>query len=98
MNSDVIILAGGLGTRLSHLIPDLPKPMAPVNGKPFLEILIEQLLSFNFKRIILSVGHKHDKIESYFGNTYKNIELIYCIEETPLGTGGQQRKLYQCKY
>jgi D-glycero-alpha-D-manno-heptose 1-phosphate guanylyltransferase len=58
MNSDAVILAGGLGTRLSHLIPDLPKPMAHVNGKPFLEILLEQLSSYNFKRIIFSVGHK----------------------------------------
>lgn len=92
MNSDVVILAGGLGTRLSHLIPDLPKPMAPVNGKPFLEIILEQLSSYNFKKVILSVGHKHEKIESYFGSSYKNIELLYCIEETPLGTGGAIKK------
>lgn len=98
MNSDVVILAGGLGTRLSHLIPDLPKPMAPVNGKPFLEILLEQLSSYNFQRIILSVGHKYEKIETYFGNSYKNIELIYCIEDTPLGTGGAIKKaMSMCK-
>lgn len=92
MNCDVIILAGGLGTRLAHIVQDLPKPMAPINGKPFLSILFDQILSFKFQRIILSVGHKSDKIEEYFGSSYSGIELIYSKEESPLGTGGAIKK------
>jgi len=62
-----IILAGGLGTRLRNLLGGLPKPMAPVNGKPFLEILILMLKRWNIGEIILSVGHRSEVIEEYFG-------------------------------
>ena len=85
---EAIILAGGLGTRLRDTVPDLPKPMAPINGKPFLEYQLEWLSKYDIKKIVLSTGFMADKISSYFGNEYNGIPLEYSIETTPLGTGG----------
>ena len=84
---EAIILAGGLGTRLSAIVPGLPKPMAPVQGQPFLQYILDNL-SADFTRVILSLGYQSNKIIEYFGSSYKNLELIYEIEESPLGTGG----------
>jgi D-glycero-alpha-D-manno-heptose 1-phosphate guanylyltransferase len=92
MKSDVIILAGGLGTRLHHILSGIPKPMAPVNNFPFLHYLLQYLQKFNPPRIILSVGYEYQQITSYFGNQFSGIELVYSIEETPLGTGGAIKK------
>jgi len=85
---EAIILAGGLGTRLQSVVSSVPKPMAPINNKPFLEYILEYLNNQNIKRVILSVGYKWEVIKDYFGNKYKNIELIYNIEKEQLGTGG----------
>lgn len=85
---EAIILAGGLGTRLRKMVPDLPKPMAPVNGKPFLEILLNALSNKGFSKVVISTGYKADKIVSHFGNKFKGINLEYTKEESPLGTGG----------
>jgi len=85
---EAIILAGGLGTRLSNILPDLPKCMAPINDKPFLEYLLEYLIKENITRVILSVGYKHEIIVNHFGENYKNLEIVYAIETEPLGTGG----------
>jgi len=93
---DAIILAGGLGTRLQNLVKDIPKPMADINGQPFLKYLLDYLSGYQIDRVILSVGFKYEVIEHYFGNKYKNIELVYAIEEEPLGTGGGI--LNACKY
>lgn len=86
-----IILAGGFGTRLQKIVPDLPKPMAPIAGRPFLEILLSSLAEKGFTRIILSLGYLADKIIDHFGNQFLNIELVYVIEDKPLGTGGAGR-------
>lgn len=88
MNYDVIILAGGLGTRLRSVIGEVPKPMALIGDKPFLEYLLDFLNKANVNKIIISVGYKKEDIIDYFGNKYKNIEIIYAEEEQPLGTGG----------
>ncbi len=88
---EAIILAGGFGTRLKAVLPDLPKPMAPVAGRPFLEYLLDNLASKSFSRVILSVGFMADKIIEYFGNSYAGVELIYVTEKKPLGTGGALR-------
>lgn len=85
---EAIILAGGLGTRLREAVAGLPKPMAPVNGKPFLWYILNFLVKSNFKRVIISAGFKAEMIFEYFGNSFENIELKYVIEEQPLGTGG----------
>jgi D-glycero-alpha-D-manno-heptose 1-phosphate guanylyltransferase len=76
-----IILAGGLGTRLRQKIYNIPKVMAPINQKPFLEYILEHLNKQGFKKVILAVGYKREYIISYFGYRYKQIELIYSIEK-----------------
>jgi D-glycero-alpha-D-manno-heptose 1-phosphate guanylyltransferase len=88
MKFDVIILAGGLGTRLASVVNDVPKPMAPVAGKPFLDHILDALPLEHINSIILSVGHKSNKVIEYYGEIYKNIPVIYSIEQEPLGTGG----------
>jgi len=85
---EAIVLAGGFGTRLRHVVPDLPKPMAPVAGRPFLEILLCTLAKKGFTRIVLSLGYMAQTIVTHFGDRYQNMELVYEIEDSPLGTGG----------
>jgi D-glycero-alpha-D-manno-heptose 1-phosphate guanylyltransferase len=89
---EAIILAGGFGTRLRHVVPDLPKPMAPVAGRPFLEILLSFLARENFHRVVLSLGYMADKVVEYFGDSFDGMELVFEIEDTPLGTGGALRR------
>ena len=88
---EAIILAGGFGSRLRQVVPDLPKPMAPVAGRPFLEILLGSLARKKFRRVILSLGFMAGKISGHFGAHYAGLELVYVIEERPLGTGGALR-------
>lgn len=88
MLREAVILAGGFGTRLSHVVSDVPKPMAPVYGKPFLTYLIDRLIDAGIRRVILATGYKHECIESYFGTSYRGIEIVYSQETTPLFTGG----------
>jgi D-glycero-alpha-D-manno-heptose 1-phosphate guanylyltransferase len=96
---EAIVLAGGFGTRLRQTVPNLPKPMAPIGEKPFLEILLASLSNKGFTRVILSLGFMANKISEYFGGHYLGMELIYAIEDKPLGTGGAIRKaLSVCKY
>jgi D-glycero-alpha-D-manno-heptose 1-phosphate guanylyltransferase len=88
---EAIVLAGGFGTRLRDLVPYVPKPMAPVAGKPFLEILLHSLALKGFSRVVLSLGFMASKISSYFGSHFAGIELVYVVENQPLGTGGAVR-------
>ncbi|MDD5695336.1 MAG: nucleotidyltransferase family protein [Bacteroidales bacterium] len=92
MNPEAIILAGGLGTRLKSVLPDTPKPMALIRGKPFLAYLLDQLREWGIQRVILSIGYRYLDIQSFFSTEYYDIELIYSIENEPLGTGGGIRK------
>lgn len=95
---EAIILAGGLGTRLRDTVPDLPKPMAPVAGRPFLAYLLDQLVDAGFAHVILSVGYLHEKISTVFGASYRDASISYSIEEQPLGTGGAlQQALTYCR-
>ncbi len=88
---EAIVLAGGMGTRLSARLKDIPKPMAPIVGRPFLEILLSQLQRAGCTRVLLSVGHLHTVIQNHFGATYQGMQLDYVIEHIPLGTGGAIR-------
>jgi D-glycero-alpha-D-manno-heptose 1-phosphate guanylyltransferase len=88
---EAIILAGGFGTRLREAVPDLPKPMAPVAGKPFLAWQMDYLIQSGINRFILSVGYKADTIRDYFGDQYHHADIVYAEETTPLGTGGAIR-------
>lgn len=88
MLSTAIILAGGYGTRLQSVVSDLPKPMAPVNGQPFLDYQLQYLKSYGFKNVVLSVGYLSEKISEHYGASFKGMQLFYAKEEDPLGTGG----------
>lgn len=85
---EAIILCGGKGTRLQTVVKDVPKPLAKVSGKPFLEYLMKQLNGWKIKHALLSTGYLADKIESHFGNQFDGVDITYVREETPLGTGG----------
>ena len=89
---EAIILAGGFGTRLSTVVSDVPKPMAPIKGRPFLEYLLDDLNEKGINRIILAVGYKKEIIKSHFKEKYKNIDIVYSDEDIPLGTGGAIKK------
>jgi D-glycero-alpha-D-manno-heptose 1-phosphate guanylyltransferase len=86
-----IILAGGFGTRLRPRVSDVPKPMAAVAGRPFLYWLLDRLVQADFRRIVLSVGYGKTAIREALGSCYRNIELVYAEEDSPLGTGGAIR-------
>lgn len=88
---EAIVLAGGLGTRLREVVPDLPKPMAPIAGRPFLEILLSMLARKGFKRVVLSLGFMSEKIIRHFGDRYAGMDLVCEVESQPLGTGGAVR-------
>lgn len=88
---EAIILAGGRGSRLKEVVSDVPKPMAPVCGKPFLSYLLQHLQSFGFRRVIISAGYMHEVIVKHFQNRFDQIEIVYVIEEQALGTGGGLR-------
>lgn len=95
---ECIILAGGFGTRLRSVVSNVPKPMAPIGGRPFLELLMDYLIPFGFNHIVLSTGYMHEIIENHFGSDYKDIPLSYAVEREPLGTGGGMRNAMQfCK-
>jgi len=88
---EAIILAGGFGTRLRSRLEGIPKPMAQVAGRPFLEILVDKLVDSGFRRIILSVGHLAQVISHHFGSEWRGVPIEYVVEVEPLGTGGAIR-------
>jgi len=88
-----IILAGGLGERLRPLTDAIPKPLLPIKNKPILEHAINNFKKHGITDIILSIGYRADKIKEYFGDGSKfGVNISYCIEDTPLGTGGAIKK------
>lgn len=86
-----ILLAGGLGTRLRAVLPDLPKPMAPVAGRPFLAHVLDALVEAGFESAVLAVGYRFEAIRDHFGTAYRGMRLDYSVEASPLGTGGAIR-------
>lgn len=88
-----LILAGGFGTRLSKVVQDVPKPMAPVQGRPFLEYLIQHLVQHGVTDICLLTGYKAHVITEHFGDGSRfGAKIRYSHEDTPLGTGGAVKK------
>ncbi len=88
---EAVILAGGLGTRLRGTVPDLPKPLAPIGDRPFLEWLLDYLDGQGFSQVILSVGYQREAIKTALGDRHRRIALRYAEETHPLGTGGAMR-------
>jgi D-glycero-alpha-D-manno-heptose 1-phosphate guanylyltransferase len=85
---EAIVLAGGFGTRLQQVVNDVPKSMALINKRPFLEYLFDYLINQGVTKVVLSVGYKHEIISGHFSNLYKSLAIDYAVETEPLGTGG----------
>lgn len=92
---EMLILAGGLGKRLRSVVSDVPKPMAPVSGRPFLEFLLDYWIDQGVRRFVLSVGYMGNTIKEHFGECYRNAKVSYVHELTPLGTGGSIKMALQ---
>ena len=102
--TEAIILAGGFGTRIKEVLgDDIPKPMAPVCEKPFLNFLLNFLTHYGITHIVISTGHLAEKITTYYGSlgtnpTWGGAKLTFSHESVPLGTGGAIRLAMQhCK-
>ena len=85
---EAIILAGGFGTRLQNKLGNIPKPMAPINNRPFLDYLLGYLIKNKVKRAILSVYYQYQIIKNHYDDCYGNIDILYSIDTEELGTGG----------
>lgn len=88
---EAIVLAGGFGTRLRGIVDDVPKPLAPVAGRPFLAWLLDRLAAGGIRRCILATGYMADVIEQRIGARWQGMEIAYSVESEPLGTGGAIR-------
>lgn len=93
--TEAIILAGGKGTRLRSVVSDAPKPMARIQDKPFLEILIENVYAKGITHFVLSVGYMADTIVDHFKEKYPNLDISFSMEDEPLGTGGAIRRAFE---
>ena len=85
---ECVVLAGGMGTRLRDVVADLPKCLAPVAGRPFLDWLTDALEDSGFDRIILSLGYRHEAVEAWARTRKQGAQIAWVVEEEPLGTGG----------
>lgn len=88
MIREAIVLAGGFGTRLQKVVSEVPKPMAPVAGKPFLQYILDYLIAHKVTHAVLAVGYLRETIIDFFGDQYQSLKITYSIEDNPLGTGG----------
>ncbi len=95
--TEAIILAGGFGTRLQTVVSDVPKPMAPVNGRPFLDYMFLYLRHYGITHVVMSTGYLAHKVSDRYKQEFEGIRVSYAVEETPLGTGGGIRlAMQQC--
>lgn len=86
---DIAVLAGGLGTRLSSVLPDAPKIMAPVRGRPFLDVVLQALIRQGAHRVVLCLGFKAHVVLAYLAmHSYPPLEIQISVEPSPLGTAG----------
>jgi D-glycero-alpha-D-manno-heptose 1-phosphate guanylyltransferase len=99
MKCIAIVLAGGMGTRIRHLLPDLPKPLAPIEGEPFLGWVLKYLQNQKVQNIVISVGYMAEKIQEYVSENKLGLNLLCIREDFPLGTaGGALNAMRQCAY
>jgi NDP-sugar pyrophosphorylase family protein len=86
---DVVVLAGGLGTRLGAVLPELPKILAPIAGRPFLDYLLEWLAGQGSRRVILALGSRAGAVLRHLeAHSFKPLEIVTAVEPHPLGTAG----------
>lgn len=85
---EAIVLAGGFGTRLGELTRSCPKPLLPVNGRPFLEYVLFSCLQFPITSIVLAIGYLGEQIEQAIGSSFQGLPVRYVTDEGALGTGG----------
>ncbi|RPG17971.1 MAG: hypothetical protein CBC84_001870 [Pelagibacteraceae bacterium TMED124] len=85
---EYILLAGGRGTRLREIVNDRPKPLALINGRPFITIILDRIIKYSCEKIFITVSFKGDMFKKYLGSNYKGVPLKYIYEKSPLGTGG----------
>jgi len=88
---EVIILAGGVGSRLKSVISDKPKCLAEVNERPFLSYILDNLIKYSFDRFIFSLGYLSEEVVNYVKETYPQLDSVFSIESEPLLTGGAIR-------
>ncbi len=89
------MLCGGLGTRLGDLTRELPKPLIPVAGRPFLAYVLDQLLAVPLDEIVLAVSFQWQKVQAEIGDRWQNVKVSYSVEQEPLGTGGAIKRAMQ---
>lgn len=89
--TDAVVLAGGLGTRLRPVVDDVPKPLAPVAGRPFLAWLLDALAAGGLRRVVLATGYRGEMIEAAIGSRHAGMAVAYSREAEPQGTGGALR-------
>lgn len=92
---EAVVLVGGLGTRLRPVINSVPKPMAPICGRPFLAYLLDRLRACGVQRVVLATGYRHEVVAEYFRVNDCGMSLAYSTEPEPLGTGGGLRRALQ---
>jgi D-glycero-alpha-D-manno-heptose 1-phosphate guanylyltransferase len=85
---DVLLLVGGVGSRLRSIISDRPKPMAEIMGRPFLDIIIDHVSGFGFRRFVLCTGYLSSAVMDYYGTKTGTYEIVFSKEDKPLGTAG----------
>jgi len=93
---EAVVLAGGFGTRLRGVVDDVPKPLAPVAGRPFLAWLLDELARQGLRRVVLATGYRGEQIEAALGRDWRGMSLEYSREPEPLGTGGAIALAMQC--
>ncbi|RAU21886.1 nucleotidyl transferase [Paramagnetospirillum kuznetsovii] len=88
---DVVVLAGGLGTRIRSVLGDIPKVLAPINGRPFLDHLLDHLAALGAGRVVLSLGVGADQVRAHLDGRDLPLQVLAVAEPAPLGTGGALR-------
>jgi D-glycero-alpha-D-manno-heptose 1-phosphate guanylyltransferase len=86
--SEAVVLCGGLGTRLRSVSGSKPKALVDIAGRPFLEVVLAQLLRAGVGRVILATGYGHELVQAHFGHRWRQVDVVYSREREPLGTGG----------